>query len=132
MLDVSRDYITMPALKELINLLAFTKVNVFHLHLSDDDSMNVQLPSYPTITDYTALKQGQIYTAQDLRDIAQLCDQLGIKLIPEIDIPGHSLAFSKFPLFSDYILCKDPGSRHKMFDGQYIKGGPGSATWNPG
>lgn len=67
-----------------------------------------------------------------MRDIAQLCDQLGIKLIPEIDIPGHSLAFSKYPAFSEYILCKDPTSRHKMFDGQYIKGGPGSASWNPG
>jgi len=40
MLDVSRDFISVSAMKELINLLALSKVNVFHLHLSDDDSMN--------------------------------------------------------------------------------------------
>lgn len=56
MLDVAREYIPMVSLKELINLLGFFKVNVLHLHLTDDDSMNVQLPSFPQITEYTALK----------------------------------------------------------------------------
>ena len=70
MLDVSREFYPLEAIKELIMMLSFAKINVFHLHLSDDDSMNVELPSFPKITDYTALKKGQVYKAQDLRDIA--------------------------------------------------------------
>lgn len=74
--------------------MSLAKLNVLHIHLSDDDSLNLELPSFPGIVEYAALKKNQIYTAQDMRDIVHYASVLGIKVIPEIDVPGHSLAFA--------------------------------------
>jgi len=56
MIDIAWEFISVETIKELVNVLAFAKINVLHVHLSDDDSMNIELPSFPGIVEFTALK----------------------------------------------------------------------------
>jgi hexosaminidase len=114
MIDISREFYPVETLKRLISAIAQIKINALHVHLSDDDSMPLELPSFPHMTDHTAWTKDEVYTPADIREIIDHCIALGIKVIPEIDIPGHSLAFGKIPEMSEFILCKDKDWKHKM------------------
>jgi N-acetyl-beta-hexosaminidase len=52
-----------------------------------------------------------------MKDINHYASSLGIKIIPEIDTPGHSLAFAQYPSIAEYVTCKEKVFRHKMADG---------------
>ena len=90
MLDVGRNYMSVPFLKSVVRRLSHYKINVLHLHLSDDPGWRVEVNKYPELTVETSF-----YTQEDIKSICDFCDSLNIRVIPEIDMPGHSAAFRK-------------------------------------
>lgn len=98
MLDVGRNYMSVPFLKSVVRRLSHYK-NVLHLHLSDDPGWRVEVNKYPELTVETSFwptrQPGKFYTQEDIKSICDFCDSLNIRVIPEIDMPGHSAAFRK-------------------------------------
>ena len=99
MLDVGRNYMSVPFLKSVVRRLSHYKINVLHLHLSDDPGWRVEVNKYPELTVETSFwptrQPGKFYTQEDIKSIYDFCDSLNIRVIPEIDMPGHSAAFRK-------------------------------------
>ena len=99
MLDVGRNYMSVPFLKSVVRRLSHYKINVLHLHLSDDPGWRVEVNKYPELTVETSFRPtrqpGKFYTQEDIKSICDFCDSLNIRVIPEIDMPGHSAAFRK-------------------------------------
>lgn len=99
MLDVGRSYMSVPFLKSVVRRLSHYKINVLHLHLSDDPGWRVEVNKYPELTVETSFwptrQPGKFYTQEDIKSICDFCDSLNIRVIPEIDMPGHSAAFRK-------------------------------------
>lgn len=131
MLDVSREYYPISSLKQIIDGLRMTKINHMHLHLTDDDSIPLQFPSYPDMVKHTAFSEEEIYTAEDMKDLIKYANDRGIKIIPEVDIPGHIRSLGNDPSKKHLLTCYDKNYKWKMQDGQYIVGGPPSAVINP-
>ncbi|WP_329904367.1 family 20 glycosylhydrolase [Porphyromonas pogonae] len=106
MQDVARYYIPMQELKKQIRLLSRFKYNYFHLHLTEDISWRIQSHIYPQLNEprVTLRQAGKYYTLDELSDLANYCTQYGMTLLPEIDMPGHSQAFTSalgFPMQSE-------------------------------
>lgn len=99
MLDVGRNYMSVPFLKSVVRRLSHYKINVLHLHLNDDPGWRVEVNKYPELTVETSFwptrQPGKFYTQEDIKSICDFCDSLNIRVIPEIDMPGHSAAFRK-------------------------------------
>lgn len=118
LLDVGRKYFTIDFLRDYVKLMAYYKMSDFQIHLNDNafvkhynnnwDSTycgfrleNSMYPQLPT--------KGEFYTKKEFVDLQILAEQYGINIIPEIDVPAHSLAFSKaFP----QIASKKYGMDH--------------------
>lgn len=127
MLDVSRHFYSVEEVKEVLDMMAFYKLNIFHWHLTDDQGWRIEIDKYPLLTeqgawrkfnnhdqacmnlersqdnidykiDTTKLKingtdtlYGGYYTKQDIRDVIAYAKSLNIDILPEVDMPGHSL-----------------------------------------
>lgn len=86
MLDVSRHFFTADEVKTLLAKLAQYKFNKFHWHLTDDQGWRVEIKALPELT-----ADGGYYTQEEIRDVVAYAASLGMDVIPEIDMPGHSL-----------------------------------------
>lgn len=95
--DVGRSYISFDELKKQLLLMARFKVNTFHWHLTENQAWRFQVEAYPQLTSDASMTRfvGQYYTQQQCRELDSLAYVLGINLIPEIDMPGHSQAFQR-------------------------------------
>lgn len=93
--DVGRSYISMEELKREIAILSRFKVNVFHWHLTENQSWRLQSKIFPMLNDSanTTRMPGKYYTLEEARELVDFCKAHRILLIPEIDMPGHSQAF---------------------------------------
>ena len=94
MLDVARHFFTVREVKQYIDILALYKLNVLHLHLSDDQGWRIAISSRPKLTAVSSLTQvgggpGGFYTQQDYQDIVRYAQSRYITIVPEIDMPGH-------------------------------------------
>lgn len=112
MLDVSRHWFTKEEVMRFIDELAEYKMNVFHWHLTDDQGWRIEIKSLPNLTAkgaWRAKRVGQwwqrepqqpdeeatyggYYTQEDIKDVLAYAKQRYVRVIPEIDVPGHSLA----------------------------------------
>jgi hexosaminidase len=97
MLDVGRHFFPPSTVKRLIDLLAYHKINVLHLHLSDDQGWRIMIESWPWLALHggstaTNGDPGGFYTQDDYRDIVAYASQRYITVVPEIDMPGHTNA----------------------------------------
>jgi len=95
MLDESRRFFGKPAVKKLLDLMARYKMNVFHWHLTDDQSWRLFIPEYPELVK-KGRKSGSheyeeppFYTENDVREILAYATERHITVVPEIDFPGH-------------------------------------------
>lgn len=96
MMDVSRHFMPVDVIKRNIDALAMVKMNVLHLHLSDNQSVRVESFKFPQIQKNCT--DGEYFTQAQLKDIVKYAMDRGIRVIPEFDIPWHSTAwFSAFP-----------------------------------
>ncbi|MER7140590.1 beta-N-acetylhexosaminidase [Streptomyces sp. NPDC000341] len=115
MLDVARHFTPKDGVLRMLDLLAAHKLNVFHFHLTDDQGWRVEIKRYPRLTEVGAWRartkyghraselwdetpHGGFYTQDDIREIVAYAAERHIRVVPEIDIPGHSqAAVSAYP-----------------------------------
>jgi len=97
MLDVCRHWMPVEVVKRNPEAMASEKLNVMHWHLSEDDGFRVESKRYPRLHQ-TGLS-GCYYTQDQIRDVVAYGHGLGIRVIPEFDMPGHSTAcFAGYPV----------------------------------
>lgn len=110
MLDESRHFLGMEIVKRLLDEMARLKMNTFHWHLVDDPGWRIEIKKYPELTgigskrdfshrDFTPEKWDEtfpgkkmFYTQSEIREIVQYAAERGIKIMPEIEVPGHASA----------------------------------------
>ena len=140
-MDVSRHFYNVDAIKELLDLMAFYKLNVFHWHLADNEGWRLEIKKHPKLTEIGAWRteipgsifykkdstymeklnrkpyqHGGFYTQKQVKDIVAYAKVRNITVVPEIDVPGHSgAALSAYPEFS----CE-----------KHVQKTPNSALWN--
>lgn len=97
MIDVGRNFQSVELLKQQIDVMARAKLNIFHLHLTEDIAWRIAIRKYPQLTaPETMLRdKGEYYTEQELKELIRYCKDRYITLVPEIDMPGHSAAFTR-------------------------------------
>ena len=99
MVDTGRNFIPHTQLKAYINLLSLFKVNVFHWHLTDNPAWRIECKVYPQLNDPQYQRkgrdEGKFYTYNQIREVIAYAKSLGVSVIPEIDMPGHSQYFDK-------------------------------------
>jgi hexosaminidase len=88
LIDVSRHFIPLDALKRNVDAMAAVKLNVLHWHLSDDQGFRVESKRFPKLTGMGS--DGMFYTQEQIREFLAYAHDRGIRVIPEFDIPGHS------------------------------------------
>lgn len=95
MQDVGRTYTSMEELKREIAKLAQYKINVFHWHLTENQSWRLESKIFPMLNDsiHTTRMPGKYYTLEEAGELVEFCKQHQVLLIPEFDMPGHSAAF---------------------------------------
>ncbi len=90
-MDVSRHFISFEALKRNIDGLAAVKMNVLHLHLSDDQGFRVESKVFPKLQELGS--DGLYYTQTQIRELIEYARDRGIRIVPEFDMPGHSTSW---------------------------------------
>lgn len=89
LVDTGRNYISIPKLYEQIDGMALSKMNVFHWHVVDAQSWPLQMQVYPQMTN-DAYSPQSIYSQDDVRAIIAYARARGVRIIPEVDMPGHA------------------------------------------
>lgn len=94
MLDVARHFFSVEDVKRYIDLIAYYKMNVMHLHLSDDQGWRIEIKSWPNLATHGGSTEvgggkGGFYTQEQYKDIVAYAQIRFITIIPEIDLPGH-------------------------------------------
>ena len=118
MLDVCRTWIEPDEVKKFIENLAHHKINKLHLHLSDDEGWRIEIKSHPELCEVGGYRgagspvaarygkwderYGGYFTQEQMREIVEYAEVRNIEIIPEIDLPGHSLTLAR--VYPD-VLC---------------------------
>lgn len=108
MLDESRHFFGVEKVKQILNWMAFYKLNKFHWHLTDEPAWRLEIKKYPLLSlvggtgTYTnPLAGAKYYTQEDIREVVAYAARRQIEVIPEIDMPGHATAANRaYPQFS--------------------------------
>ena len=108
LLDCSRHFMQKDFVKRYIDLLALHKMNVLHWHLTEDQGWRIEIEQYPKLTEIGAWRTqkdgsiyGGFYTKEDIREIVAYAKERHITVVPEIELPGHSLAaLASYPQLS--------------------------------
>jgi hexosaminidase len=108
MLDVGRHFFPVEFIKRLIDILALHKMNVLHWHLTEDQGWRIEIKRYPKLTEIGSKRKASpiitnrneldgtpyegFYTQDQIREVVQYASGRFITVVPEIEMPGHSLA----------------------------------------
>src|SRR5579862_902031 len=91
MMDVSRHWMPIEVVQRNLDAMAAVKLNVFHWHLSDDQGFRVESKRFPRLQE--AGSDGNFYTQEQIRQVVDYARDRGIRVVPEFDIPGHTLSW---------------------------------------
>ena len=137
MFDVSRHFFTKKQVEDFIDDMVRYKFNVLHLHLTDDEGWRIQIKSLPRLTEVGAWNvrkvgtfgnfsapgpdeprdYGGFYTQEDIRDLVQYAKDRFVNILPEVDVPGHSLAaIASYPDLS----CTPGSDKYQVRSGESI------------
>lgn len=110
MLDVGRYYYKVSDILKIIEYFSALKFNVFHFHLTEDQGWRFESEKYPKLTQIGSYRshtnfnhkpESGFYTKEELKFIVDICHKKFIKVIPEIDMPGHTMsALASYPELS--------------------------------
>jgi len=94
MLDVARHFFGMDDVKRYIDLISYYKMNVLHLHLSDDQGWRIEIKSWPNLTQHGGSTQvgggkGGFFTQAQYAELVAYAHSRFVMIVPEIDMPGH-------------------------------------------
>ena len=112
MFDVSRHFFTKQEVKQFIDDMVRYKYNLLHLHLTDDEGWRIEIKGFPRLTTVGAWNvkkegyfgtfptpapnepknYGGFYTQDDIRELVKYAKERFVNILPEVDVPGHSLA----------------------------------------
>lgn len=126
MLDVARHFFSVKDVKKYIDLLAYYKINILHLHLTDDQGWRIEIKSWPKLTEIGGSTEvggesGGFYTQEDYKEIVAYAAERYITIIPEVDMPGHTNAASV-----SYPILNGNGKALKLYEGMRV----GFSTFN--
>jgi len=137
MLDVARHFFTKQEVKDFIDEMVKYKFNLLHMHLTDDEGWRVEIKGLPRLTQVGAWNArrvgtfgtfpdpapdeprdyGGFYTADDIRELVQYAKDHFVNILPEVDIPGHSLAaIVSYPQLS----CTEGADKYHVRSGEKI------------
>jgi len=91
MIDVCRHWLPMEVIKRNLDGMAAVKMNVLHLHLSEDQGFRIESKQFPELTQLGS--DGLFYTQTQIKEIIAWADERGIRVYPEFDMPGHTTAW---------------------------------------
>lgn len=91
MLDTSRNYFTVEAIKRTLIGMAHSKLNRFHWHISDSQSFPYVSKAYPQLAQYGAYSSREIYTADDIKEIAEFARVRGIQVKIILDLESFNI-----------------------------------------
>ena len=127
MLDCSRHFWDVETIKEVLDILAMHKMNRFHWHLTEDQGWRIEIKKYPLLTKIGSLREqtttghnegldgipyGGYYTQKEIKEIVKYAKERCITIVPEIEIPGHSLgALSAYP----WLGCEGENGNYKTW-----------------
>ncbi|MBP1662883.1 MAG: beta-N-acetylhexosaminidase [Bacteroidetes bacterium] len=135
MLDVSRHFFTVDEVKQYIDAMVRYKYNMLHWHLTDDEGWRIEIKSLPKLTEIGAWRvekvgnfgefsaplpnepktYGGFYTQEQIREIVRYAADRFVNIIPEIDVPGHSLAaIASYPELS----CTEGADKYNVRAGE--------------
>jgi len=122
-LDVGRHFFPVASVKKYIDLIAMHKMNTFHWHLTEDQGWRIEIKKYPRLTEiggfrkgtaiglagtrnapytYDDVQYGGFYTQEEIKEVVAYAGARHITVIPEIELPGHSLAaLAAYPQFGN-------------------------------
>ncbi|MBQ4127878.1 MAG: beta-N-acetylhexosaminidase [Alistipes sp.] len=107
MFDMGRHIFSVQEVKDMIDILAMHKINKFHWHLTEDQGWRIEIKKYPKLTEIGSIRKsspigknkgqdgkpyGGFFTQEEVRDVVKYAAERFITVIPEIEIPGHSVA----------------------------------------
>jgi len=137
MFDVARHFFTKNEVKQYIDAMSKYKYNILHLHLTDDEGWRLEIKGLPKLTEVGAWNvkkigsfgeftppaadeprnYGGFYTQDDIKEIIQYAKERFVNILPEIDVPGHSLAvIASYPELS----CTPGAENYKVRSGERI------------
>ncbi|MGE0479681.1 MAG: family 20 glycosylhydrolase [Phycisphaerae bacterium] len=138
LLDCGRHFMPKEFVKRTIDLLAYHKLNVLHWHLTEDQGWRIEIQRYPKLTEVGAWRRatreseqprdadgryGGFYSQADVREIVDYARRRHITVIPEIEMPGHSLAaLASYPELSCAGGPLEVGTTWGVFDDVYCAG----------
>lgn len=137
MFDVSRHFFTVDEVKQFIDNMVKYKYNMLHWHLTDDEGWRIEIKSLPKLTEVGAWRvdktgtfnyfsdplpdepknYGGFYTHEDIREVVRYAAERFVDVMPEIDVPGHSLAaIASYPELS----CTEDAVNYNVRAGEPI------------
>jgi hexosaminidase len=143
MLDVSRQFFAFDFLKKYVDWMSIHKINVFHIHLTDNQGWRIEIKKYPELTNKGAwrgeneilrasngsgkARYGGFYTQEQLKELVRYAAERNVHILPEIDMPGHARAIvASYPLTgctlnanlskNDNVLCAARDSNFTMIE----------------
>lgn len=113
-IDCARHFFPIGELKKMIGMAACFKFSHFHWHISDDQGWRIESKAYPLLHQIGSVRRGDhfgcyscdeeeggYYTREQVTELVSYCEQLGIEVVPEIDMPGHvSAILAAYPELS--------------------------------
>jgi len=139
-LDVSRHFFPKEFIKKYIDVLAMHKMNVFHWHLTDDQGWRIEIKKYPKLTSvgawrknsmighynenkFDSVKHGGFYTQEEIKEIVNYANKRHVTIVPEIEMPGHSLAaLAAYPQYSCTSGKFEVANKWGVFEDVYCAG----------
>ena len=139
MFDVARHFFTKEDVKKYMDEMARYKYNLLHFHLTDDEGWRIEIKSLPKLTEVGAWNvkkvgyfgtfskptpneprdYGGFYTQEDIKELVQYASERFINILPEVDVPGHSLA--AIAAYPELACSYGTGPKPEVSSGQSIK-----------
>ncbi len=137
MFDVARHFFTKAEVKQYIDAMVRYKYNILHLHLTDDEGWRIEIKGLPKLTEIGAWNvkkvgefgnfipptadeprnYGGFYTQEDIKELVQYAKERFVNILPEVDVPGHSLAaIASYPELS----CTAGAENYRVRSGERI------------
>lgn len=109
LIDTSRHYLPISLILDTLDVMAMNKLNILHWHMVDEQSFPYEMKSHPEIAQKGAYHPQMIYTTKSIQQIIHYAYKRGIRVIPEVDMPGHTRAIAKsHPEWMSH--CPNPSS----------------------
>ena len=95
MIDTGRHYLTVTTIKMAIDAMSYTKMNLLHWHMVDDQSFAIDSEALPNLAGDGAFSPRHTYSLADLRAVVAYARERGVAVLPELDMPGHASSWTR-------------------------------------